>query len=120
VENDILEIRPLRKEVAPLIDDFYIREQVNLSFGKPHLIKKSLQYFADLNLYHWKNFKPKQRYIRNTESKLIIELAVFFDEAAYHAFMPLLNYDDDKTHYDISVRELCLDYVPSSEFGYFY
>nr|XP_012224547.1 PREDICTED: disintegrin and metalloproteinase domain-containing protein 28-like [Linepithema humile] len=43
VENDTLEIRPLRSELAPLslIDDYCVKGEINLSFGKPHLIKTS-------------------------------------------------------------------------------
>jgi hypothetical protein len=107
VENDTLEIRSLRNEFAPsfFIDDFCVREQVNLSFGKPYFIKKSTQYFTDLNYYinlnHWNNFEPKRRHVRSTQQKLTIELAVFFDEAAYRTFMPLLDNDNEKIRYMI-------------------
>nr|XP_012224495.1 PREDICTED: A disintegrin and metalloproteinase with thrombospondin motifs 2-like [Linepithema humile] len=103
VENDSLEIRPLQNEYAPLflIDDFCDKEDINLSFGKPHLIKTLVQYFDDSNLYLSNNLNRKQRNVRNTEQKLTIELAVFFDEAAYRTFMPLLDNDVEKIRYMI-------------------
>jgi len=96
----------LRNDFAllSLNDDICNREQVNFSFGKPYLIKKSLQYSADLNLHYLYNFNPKQRHTRDvqsTEQKLTIELAVFFDEAAYRTFMPLLDNDKEKIRYMI-------------------
>ncbi|XP_067208400.1 A disintegrin and metalloproteinase with thrombospondin motifs adt-2-like [Linepithema humile] len=107
VENNTFEIRPLRSEFAPLslIDDFCIKEEINLSFGKPHLIKTSVQYFDDSNLYFLNNLTRKRRDVRNTEQKLTIELAVFFDEAAYRTFMPLLDNDKEK------IRCMILAYV---------
>ncbi|XP_067208711.1 A disintegrin and metalloproteinase with thrombospondin motifs 7-like [Linepithema humile] len=107
VENVTLEIRPLRNDFAPLslIDDSCVKEQINLSFGKSHLVKKSVKYFGDLNLHYWKNFKPKQRRVRNAQQTLTIELAVFFDEAAYRIFMPLLDNDKKK------IRHMILAYV---------
>jgi len=101
VENETLGIWPLtRNEYAPLTfnDDFCATQHINLSFGKPHFIKKSLQYFADLNLYHLNNFRTKRLYIKSMEKKLTIELAVFFDDAAYRTFMPLLDNDNEKIH----------------------
>ncbi|XP_012224494.2 A disintegrin and metalloproteinase with thrombospondin motifs 2-like isoform X2 [Linepithema humile] len=103
VENDTLEIRPLRSELAPLslIDDYCVKGEINLSFGKPHLIKTSVQYFDNSNLYLLNNLKRKRRDARIAERKLTIELAVFFDEAAYRTFMPLLDNDVDKIRYMI-------------------
>ncbi|XP_067206658.1 A disintegrin and metalloproteinase with thrombospondin motifs adt-1-like isoform X3 [Linepithema humile] len=49
------------------------------------------------------NFKKEN--IDNTQKKLIIELAVFFDEAAYHMYMPILDNDEDK------LRDMILAYV---------
>ncbi|XP_067208402.1 A disintegrin and metalloproteinase with thrombospondin motifs adt-2-like [Linepithema humile] len=98
VENDLLEIRPLRSEFAPLslIDNLCVKKDINLSFGKPHLIKTSVQYFDDSNLYLSNNLNRKRRNVQNTEQKLTIKLAVFFDEAAYRTFMPLLDNDVEK------------------------
>nr|XP_012216560.1 PREDICTED: A disintegrin and metalloproteinase with thrombospondin motifs 7-like [Linepithema humile] len=103
VKNVTLEIRPLRNDFAPpsLIDDFCVKEQINLSFGQPHLIETSVQYFSDLNLNHWNNFKPKRRRVRSTHGEITIEMAVFFDEAAYRTFMPLLDNDKEKIRYII-------------------
>nr|XP_012230667.1 PREDICTED: uncharacterized protein LOC105676986 [Linepithema humile] len=84
LKNDNFEIKPLRNDLASLssLDDIYVQEQINLSFGKPHLIKRSLQHFANSNLYHFDIFKSKQRFVRNTQQKLIVELAVFLDRSA--------------------------------------
>nr|XP_012216561.1 PREDICTED: A disintegrin and metalloproteinase with thrombospondin motifs 7-like [Linepithema humile] len=103
MENVTLEIRPLRNDFAPLslIDDFCVKEQINLSFAQPHLIETAVQHFSDLNLYHWNNIKPKRRRVRRTQREKTIELAVFFDEAAYHIFMPFLDNDKEKIRYMI-------------------
>jgi len=100
VENDIFEIKPLRNNFTPSnLIDICVREQINLSFGQPHLIKRSLRYSTNSELYYLNNFKPERRYIReNTQQKLTIELAVFLDETAYNNFMPLLNNDKGKLH----------------------
>ncbi|XP_067210451.1 A disintegrin and metalloproteinase with thrombospondin motifs adt-2-like [Linepithema humile] len=105
MENNTIEIRPLRNEFTPmcLIGDF--RGQSNLSFGKSYVIKRSLQYFADSKLYHRDMFKLKRRHVRNARQNLTIELAVFFDEAAYHMYMPILDNDEDK------LRNMILAYV---------
>ncbi|XP_012224544.2 A disintegrin and metalloproteinase with thrombospondin motifs adt-2-like isoform X1 [Linepithema humile] len=107
VENDTVEIRPLRSEFSPLclIDDSSVKKEINLSFGKPHLIKTSVQYLDDSNLYFLNNLTRKRRNVQNTEKKLTIELAVFFDEAAYRTFMPLLDNDKEK------IRCMILAYV---------
>ncbi|XP_012234425.1 A disintegrin and metalloproteinase with thrombospondin motifs adt-2-like [Linepithema humile] len=96
MENDTLEIWPLRNEFTPicLIDNF--RRQTNLSFGKLYAIKRSLQYLADLNLYYWDMFKLKRRHVRNAQQNLTMELAVFIDEAAYHMCMFIQDNDEDK------------------------
>nr|XP_012234883.1 PREDICTED: uncharacterized protein LOC105679427 [Linepithema humile] len=103
VENVTLEIRPLRNDFAlpSIIDDFCVKEQINVSFGKFHLIKTSVLSFNGLNLNHWNNFKPKRRRVRSTQEKITIELAVFFDEAAYRTFMPLLDNNKEKIRYMI-------------------
>jgi len=88
-----------------LSDD--VKEQINLSFGKPHLIKRSVKYFANSNVYHLNNFKSERRYVRNTQRRIIVELAIFFDETAYHAFMPFLDNDEEK------LRNMILVYVSS-------
>jgi len=110
VENDILEIRPLRDVFAPLpfIDDFCVKEQINISFGKPHLIKKSSRYFTDSDLYYLHKIRSKRRILVETEKrreKFNIELAVFVDEFACHSFMRHLNNDIKK------LREMILKYV---------
>jgi len=98
----------LQNEFAALFlnDDVCVREQVNLSFGKPYLIKKSLQYFADLN--HWNYFKPKRRHIRSTTEKLTIELAVFFDEEVYRIFMPFMSNDKERIRHMILLSVNCI------------
>ncbi|XP_012230637.1 A disintegrin and metalloproteinase with thrombospondin motifs 7-like [Linepithema humile] len=106
LKNDNFEIRPLRNDLASLslLDDICVQEQINFSFGKPHLIKR-LQYFANSNLYHFDNFKPKRRYVRNTQPKLILELAVFLDESATDKNNNFLYYNDEK------LRDLIFAYV---------
>ncbi|XP_067212862.1 uncharacterized protein [Linepithema humile] len=107
MENDTLKIRPLRNKFTPLclIDDF--RKHINLSFGKPHLIKRSLQHFVDLNLYHWDKFKMKRRHVRNARQNLTVELAVFYDKAAYFTSLFLDEHNADNLH------DIILDYVNS-------
>ncbi|XP_012232663.2 A disintegrin and metalloproteinase with thrombospondin motifs adt-2-like isoform X1 [Linepithema humile] len=100
LKNDTLKIRPLRNDFASLslIDDFCVKEQVNLSFGKPHLVKRLLQYYTGSNLCSLNNFKRKPRYAQDEQVKYIIELAVFFDEAAYRKIMPFLGEDKELLH----------------------
>nr|XP_012230171.1 PREDICTED: A disintegrin and metalloproteinase with thrombospondin motifs 2-like isoform X2 [Linepithema humile] len=98
LENDTLEIRPLRNDFPPLIDGFCDKEQINFSFGLLHRIKRSQQYFADSDLNHLHNIKPKRRNVQNMQQKLTIELAIFFDEAAYRIYMPLLDNDEKRLH----------------------
>ncbi|XP_012227150.1 A disintegrin and metalloproteinase with thrombospondin motifs 7-like [Linepithema humile] len=101
LKNDNLKIRPLRNNFASLslVDNICFEEQMNLSFGKSHLIKKSLQSFDTSYFYSFfDNFKPKRRDVRNTEQKLTIELAVFVDDAAYKIHMPILDYNKDRLH----------------------
>ncbi|XP_067213581.1 A disintegrin and metalloproteinase with thrombospondin motifs adt-2-like isoform X2 [Linepithema humile] len=107
LKDDTLEIRPLRDDLASssLTDNFCVKEEINISFGKTHLIKRSLQLSADTSFYNLNNFKLKRRYVKNTQKKLTIELAVFFDEAAYRTFMPFL--DENKK----MLRMLILAYV---------
>nr|XP_012220560.1 PREDICTED: A disintegrin and metalloproteinase with thrombospondin motifs 2-like [Linepithema humile] len=95
-----LEIRPLRDDLSSssLTDDFCVKEEINISFGKTHLIKRSLKLSSDTNFHNLDNFKLKRRYVRNTQEKLTIELAVFFDEAAYRTFMPFLDNNERKLH----------------------
>ncbi|XP_067209060.1 A disintegrin and metalloproteinase with thrombospondin motifs adt-2-like isoform X2 [Linepithema humile] len=100
LKNDTLEIRPLWNDLVSmsLVDDICVGEQVNLSFGIPHLIKRSLQYSVNSNLYHVDNFKPKRRYVRNTIRKLTIKLAVFLDAEAYTRLGPIVDYNEEKLH----------------------
>nr|XP_012220744.1 PREDICTED: A disintegrin and metalloproteinase with thrombospondin motifs 14-like isoform X3 [Linepithema humile] len=100
LEDVTLEIRPLRDDLASssLTNDFCVKEEINISFGKSHLIKRSLQLSADTSFHNLDNFKLKRRYVRNTQEKLTMELAVFFDEAAYRTFMPFLDNDEQMLH----------------------
>ncbi|XP_012221054.1 A disintegrin and metalloproteinase with thrombospondin motifs adt-2-like isoform X2 [Linepithema humile] len=93
LKDDTLEIRPLQNDFAFLssMDDLCIKEEINTSLGKPHLIKRSLQLFGDTSFHISDNFKLKRRHVTNTQKKIIIELAVFLDEAAYRTFMPFLD-----------------------------
>ncbi|XP_012216430.2 A disintegrin and metalloproteinase with thrombospondin motifs adt-2-like [Linepithema humile] len=107
LKDETLKIRPLRDDFASLtsIDDLGVKEEINISFAKPHLIKRSLQISADSSFRKFDNFKQKRRYVSSTQKKLTIKLAVFFDEAAYRTFMPFLDEDEKK------LRMMILAYV---------
>ncbi|XP_067204169.1 A disintegrin and metalloproteinase with thrombospondin motifs adt-2-like [Linepithema humile] len=107
LKHETLEIRPLQIDFAFLttIDDLCVKEVINISFGRPHLIKRTSRLSAGPNFRKFDNFKIKRRHVRNTQGKLTIELAVFFDEAAYRTFMPLLDKDEEK------LRMMILAYV---------
>nr|XP_012229702.1 PREDICTED: A disintegrin and metalloproteinase with thrombospondin motifs 16-like isoform X1 [Linepithema humile]XP_012229703.1 PREDICTED: A disintegrin and metalloproteinase with thrombospondin motifs 16-like isoform X1 [Linepithema humile] len=107
LKDDILEIRPLRDDFASLssIGDVCVKDEINISFGKPHLIKRSLQLSADSSFHNFDNFKMKRRHIRNTLRKLTIELAVFIDEKTYRKFLSF--FDEDKK----LLRSMILAYV---------
>ncbi|XP_067213579.1 A disintegrin and metalloproteinase with thrombospondin motifs adt-2-like isoform X2 [Linepithema humile] len=94
LKDDTLEIKPLRDDYASLIDDLCVKKEINISFGKSHVIKRSLHLSTNLTFDSLDNFKLKQRYVRNIQEKLTIELAVFLDEAAYRTFMPVLDNDE--------------------------
>lgn len=101
MENVTLEITPLRNDFAPsssLLDDRYVKKEIDLSFGEPHVIKRSPRYSNNPS-----NKKPKRR--AAAKEKLTLELAVFFDEAAYRLFSPFLDEDDEK------IRDMLLAYV---------
>ncbi|XP_067214031.1 A disintegrin and metalloproteinase with thrombospondin motifs adt-2-like isoform X2 [Linepithema humile] len=110
LENDILEIRPLRNVFALLSfsDDFCAREKINQSFGKPHLIKRSLQHFADSDHNQLHNTRLKRSDVDNVQEeqqKVIIELAIFVDFEAVQAFRK----DQDMNLEEI--RKMMLEYV---------
>nr|XP_012220743.1 PREDICTED: A disintegrin and metalloproteinase with thrombospondin motifs 2-like isoform X2 [Linepithema humile] len=111
LKNVTLEIRPLRDDLASssLTDDFCVKEEINISFGKSHLIKRSLQLSADTSFHNLDNFKLKQRRVKNTKKKLTIELAVFLDEAAYRTFMSFLDGNKEM------LRMMILAYVNNIE-----
>ncbi|XP_067214583.1 A disintegrin and metalloproteinase with thrombospondin motifs adt-2-like isoform X3 [Linepithema humile] len=106
-KDDTLEIKTLRDDHASLslMNDLCIKEEVNISFGKPHLIKKSSQSFADTSFPNLDNFVIKRRHVQDTQKKLTMQLAVFLDEAAYRTFMPFLGEDKE------TLRMLILVYV---------
>ncbi|XP_067212976.1 A disintegrin and metalloproteinase with thrombospondin motifs adt-2-like [Linepithema humile] len=107
LKDDTLEIKTLRNNHASLsfMNDLCIKEEVNISFGKPHLIKRSSQSFADTSFPHLDNFVMKRRHVQNTQIKLTMQLAVFLDEAAYRTFKPFLGEDKE------TLRMLILVYV---------
>ncbi|XP_067213060.1 A disintegrin and metalloproteinase with thrombospondin motifs adt-2-like isoform X2 [Linepithema humile] len=93
LKDNTLEIKTLRDDHASLstLDDLCVKEKINVSFGKAHLIKRSLQLSADSSFQNFDNFKLKRRRVQNTQEKLTMELAVFLDEAAYRTFIPFLS-----------------------------
>lgn len=94
----------MRNDLAssPLfIDDRYVKEEADLPLGEPHVVKRSPSRSpVDPNLE-----TKRIRRIRDTKEKLTLELAVFFDEAAYRLFSPFLDGDDGK------IRDMLLAYV---------
>jgi len=106
-----MEIKPLQNAFSSLTlrDDVCIKEQNNLSVGKPHIIKRSVKYLANSNLYHLNNFQSKKRYQRDvqtrTQHNITVDLAIFLDAKAYHTFMPFLDNNEKK------LRDIILTYV---------
>nr|XP_012229981.1 PREDICTED: A disintegrin and metalloproteinase with thrombospondin motifs 7-like isoform X1 [Linepithema humile] len=107
LKDNILEIRPLLDDFASLssIGDVCVKDEINISFGKPHLIKRSLQLSADSSFHNLDNFKLKRRHVRNTLRKLTIELAVFIDEKSYHRFLSFFDENEE------TWRSMILAYV---------
>lgn len=94
----MLEITPLRSSIesSPFVDDDrYIKEETDL-LGKPHVVKRSPIRTRNLEIL---------KRARATKERLTLELAVFFDEAAYSLFSPFLDGDDKK------IRDMLLAYV---------
>ncbi|KAL0132957.1 hypothetical protein PUN28_000590 [Cardiocondyla obscurior] len=103
LENATLEITPLRNGFAPsalLVNDRYVKQEVNLPLGEPHVVKRSPP-----RLSVDPDFEMHRHRIRDTQENLVLELAVFFDEAAYRLFSPFLDEDDEK------IRDMLLAYV---------
>ncbi|XP_011860405.1 PREDICTED: A disintegrin and metalloproteinase with thrombospondin motifs 2 [Vollenhovia emeryi] len=113
LEDVTLEITPLRDVLAAssfdgqLVDDRYVEEEeeededeTRLPLGgKPHVVKRSPSR-ANLD-----REAKRRRTLDSKDSELTLELAVFFDEAAYRLFSPYLDEDDEK------IRDMLLAYV---------
>ncbi|XP_029161135.1 A disintegrin and metalloproteinase with thrombospondin motifs adt-2-like [Nylanderia fulva] len=103
LENVTLEITPLRnglKSSPLLVDDRYINKKEAASIGEPHVVKRSLS----LRVPSLQETHSKRARLAKDE-RLTLELAVFFDEAAYRLFSPFLDEDDEK------IRDMLLAYV---------
>ncbi|XP_029172858.1 A disintegrin and metalloproteinase with thrombospondin motifs adt-2-like [Nylanderia fulva] len=103
LENVTLEITPLRNSLKSsplLVDDRYINKKEAVSIGEPHVVKRSLS----LRVPSLQETHPKRARLAKDE-RLTLELAVFFDEAAYRLFSPFLDEDDEK------IRDMLLAYV---------
>lgn len=81
--------------------------QEDSPLGEPHVIKRSPRsgFVADLDLES--TSQRLARTVATEKSNLTLELAVFFDEAAYRLFSPFLDRDDRK------IRDMLLAYVNS-------
>jgi len=93
-----LEIRPFPDKHLSLTHDYCCKEENNISLAKPHLIKRSLQFYSDSSFHNLDNVEEERRHKRNTQEKLTIELGVFLDEAAYRTFMPFFDNDIKMLH----------------------
>lgn len=83
-----------------LVDDPYVEPDVDPVLGEPHLVKRSPRYPVKPNLEEWTRRRRTAK-----QADLTLELAVFFDEAAYHLFSPFLDKDDGR------IRDMLLAYV---------
>lgn len=104
MENDVLEIQPLQNVFAPsfFIDDYCVKEQINQSIGKLHLIKRSLQYFAGSDFYHSHKI-TKRSYVSETlenPEQFTLELAIFVDKSAYKNLIKFVG-SDFKTMFNV-------------------
>lgn len=101
-----MEITPLRNDPEPsplLLDDRYVnnKEQAD-PVGEPHVVKRSP---SSLRIpISLQQETPKRVRVMKDE-RLTLELAVFFDEAAYRLFSPFLDEDDEK------IRDMLLAYT---------
>lgn len=88
-----------------LVDERYVKEEVrrDVPSGEPHVVKRSPPRRSPPAVEP--NFGAKRRRRRDTKGKLTLELAVFFDEAAYRLFSPFLDEDDGR------IRDMLLAYV---------
>lgn len=101
-----MEITPLRNGLAPLlVDDRYVKDEVDLPLGKPHVVKRSSPPPPPPRPVEPDLETERENRIGDTEGKLTLELAVFFDEAAYRLFSPFLDEDDGR------IRDMLLAYV---------
>lgn len=110
MENDTFELNPLNKESENLVEyeDFQTKENMEKSKITPHIVKRASlnsRDFAEDYFSVIKNGFNKRESV-NDENKpnnekllkqdLTLEVALFFDEAAYKIFSPYMNYDDLK------------------------
>nr|XP_012234457.1 PREDICTED: A disintegrin and metalloproteinase with thrombospondin motifs 17-like [Linepithema humile] len=97
LENTTLDITPLQNDLSSssLIGDSCVKTEANVSFGKPHLIKRSLI------PNDWEQSDDPMR----PSPHIIIELAVFLDKSAYDLLSPLHNRNLTK------VRDMLLAYL---------
>nr|XP_012234458.1 PREDICTED: uncharacterized protein LOC105679162 [Linepithema humile] len=80
LENTTLDITPLQNDLASssLTGDSCVETEANVSFGKPHLIKRSLI------PNDWEQSDDSMQ----SSSRITIELAVFLDQTAYNSLSP--------------------------------
>ncbi|OXU25672.1 hypothetical protein TSAR_006047 [Trichomalopsis sarcophagae] len=104
LENDSLEITPLRSEDEDLFRKHRIQVR-STSYGEPHVIKRRRVSSHDRErVFDPERFRASPRRRKSSEpssdkrsvSPLTIELAVFFDATAHRLFHPHLSRDDDK------------------------
>ncbi|CAH0551239.1 unnamed protein product [Brassicogethes aeneus] len=123
LNNTTLEVRPLNDRLQSVIktrealtNDYY----ENLEEKNPHIIKRATfksehlinDIFPITNIHHKNMIKKRDFFHLDREASrgkpvgaLQLELALFFDEAAYKIFAPYVNRDDKK------ILDLLLAYV---------
>lgn len=109
MDNDTFEVSPLKeKEDLALLQEISSNENERLKYQTtPHVVKRAsldsdafLEDYFSLSKDALLSESSDRNYskVRGSErtSGLTLEVAIFFDEAAYKIFSPYMNYDDMK------------------------
>ena len=113
LEDSTLEIHPLNERLQALVREPLLEN--SLDGSTPHIIKRANMISHNDDVYPFPIAGEIMPYIREAASHrpasaLTVEVAMFFDEAAYKIFSPFLGNDDRK------LQDMLLAYMTGVSF----
>lgn len=125
VDNSTLEIKPLNKRLSAFLKyrEALISDSIDSIPFVPHLIKRSYSFLPSYENLPWNDLEDfdtdthrveitpvgdpiwTNNLIKRGSQRLTIEIAVFFDAAAYKLFSPYMGYNDRH------MRDMLLAYI---------